>query len=170
MLSCLAETRVITFEPFPPAQSDVVAPSQPIVAALRDDVTLPCRLQPPVDASVLTVEWTRPDPGRRFVLVWRDGEELRNKDESYQGRTSLFTEELKHGNVSLKLLNVVPADEGTYRCFVPALNRAAAVKLVVGQLVASSPAVTIVTAVVQGLSTWPQCRSCEFNHYCLQTI
>ncbi|XP_055358937.1 butyrophilin-like protein 1 [Betta splendens] len=114
-------------------RSLVVGPSQPIAAAVGDDVTLPCRLQPPADAVAMTVEWTRTGPDRRFVLVWRDGEELRNKHEAYEGRTSLLTDELRNGDVSLRLVHVRPSDAGTYRCFVPGLDSDAAVQLVVGR-------------------------------------
>uniref|UniRef100_A0A3B4U6D3 Myelin-oligodendrocyte glycoprotein-like n=1 Tax=Seriola dumerili TaxID=41447 RepID=A0A3B4U6D3_SERDU len=105
-------------------ESQVIGPSQPIVAAVGDDVVLPCHLEPAVDASSMTVEWTRPDLSPRFVHVWRDGVELENKKHpSYVGRTSVSVNKLKLGDVSLKLSRVKLSDEGTYRCFVPTLNR-----------------------------------------------
>lgn len=106
------------------------------MATVSDDVILPCSLNPVMNVFDMTVEWSRPDLERRFVLVWRDGVELQNKkDVSYEGRTSLFTDELKHGNISLKVSKVKLSDEGTYRCFVPGLNRDTTVKLVLGKLV-----------------------------------
>uniref|UniRef100_A0A3B4X3A2 Butyrophilin subfamily 3 member A2-like n=1 Tax=Seriola lalandi dorsalis TaxID=1841481 RepID=A0A3B4X3A2_SERLL len=114
-------------------ESQVIGPSQPIVAAVGDDVVLPCHLEPAEDASSMTVEWTRPDLSPRFVHVWRDGVELENKKHpSYVGRTSVSVNKLKLGDVSLKLSRVKLSDEGTYRCFVPTLNRESSVKLVVG--------------------------------------
>ncbi|XP_022621199.1 butyrophilin subfamily 3 member A2-like isoform X2 [Seriola dumerili] len=114
-------------------ESQVIGPSQPIVAAVGDDVVLPCHLEPAVDASSMTVEWTRPDLSPRFVHVWRDGVELENKKHpSYVGRTSVSVNKLKLGDVSLKLSRVKLSDEGTYRCFVPTLNRESTVTLVVG--------------------------------------
>uniref|UniRef100_A0A3B4TGF2 Ig-like domain-containing protein n=1 Tax=Seriola dumerili TaxID=41447 RepID=A0A3B4TGF2_SERDU len=108
--------------------------STPIVAAVGDDVVLPCHLEPAVDASSMTVEWTRPDLSPRFVHVWRDGVELENKKHpSYVGRTSVSVNKLKLGDVSLKLSRVKLSDEGTYRCFVPTLNRESTVTLVVGE-------------------------------------
>ncbi|XP_022625970.1 myelin-oligodendrocyte glycoprotein-like, partial [Seriola dumerili] len=113
-------------------ESQVIGPSQPIVAAVGDDVVLPCHLEPAVDASSMTVEWTRPDLSPRFVHVWRDGVELENKKHpSYVGRTSVSVNKLKLGDVSLKLSRVKLSDEGTYRCFVPTLNRESTVTLVV---------------------------------------
>ncbi|XP_078132726.1 V-set domain-containing T-cell activation inhibitor 1-like [Sander vitreus] len=66
----------------------------------------------------------RPDLNPRFVHVWRSGKELvSKKHKSFEGRTSLFVDELMFGNISLKLSKVKLADRGTYRCFVPALDR-----------------------------------------------
>ncbi|XP_034727088.1 butyrophilin subfamily 3 member A2-like [Etheostoma cragini] len=114
-------------------QSEVIGPSQPIVAFIGEDVILPCYLVPAMNAFDVTMEWARPDLDPRFVLVWRDGGELDSfKHLSYRGRTSLFTEELKHGNVSLKLSKVKISDVGTYRCFIPVLEKSATVQLVVG--------------------------------------
>ncbi|XP_065820208.1 butyrophilin subfamily 2 member A2-like [Labrus bergylta] len=59
--------------------SQVVAPSLPIVAMVGDDIILPCRLDPPVDTSDMTVEWvkdvtvhTQPEKWRRVTeALWR---------------------------------------------------------------------------------------------------
>ncbi|XP_078027287.1 uncharacterized protein LOC117252540 isoform X2 [Epinephelus lanceolatus] len=121
-------------------QSQLIGPSQPIVALVGDDIILPCHLDPAMNAFDMTVEWARPDLDPRFVVVWRDGVELESKKHpSYRGRTSVFTDELKHGNVSLKLSNVRRSDEATYRCFIPAIDRARTVQLVVGAV--SSPVI-----------------------------
>ncbi|XP_067381227.1 butyrophilin-like protein 10 isoform X1 [Channa argus] len=123
-------------------QSEVFGSSQPIAATLGDDIILPCHLQPAFDALDMTVEWTRPDPETRYVYVWRDRGELQIiKHPSYKGRTSLFINELKHGNISLKLSKVKLSDEGTYRCFVPELARDSTVQLVVGAF--SSPGINL---------------------------
>ncbi|XP_047435669.1 butyrophilin subfamily 3 member A2-like [Mugil cephalus] len=121
-------------------QSDVVGPSQPIVALVGADIVLPCHLQPAMDASSMTVEWSRPDLDPRFVLVWRDSQDLQSKKHPlFRSRTSLFTHELKQGNISLKLSSVKLSDQGMYRCYVPALDRDATAQLVVGA--ASSPVI-----------------------------
>ncbi|KAM6960407.1 butyrophilin subfamily 2 member A1-like [Tautogolabrus adspersus] len=115
------------------AQSLVFTPSQLIVATVGEDIVLPCYLYPPVDATDLTVEWRRPDLDPRFVYVWRGGVELGSKKHpSYEGRTSMSLNKLKHGDISLKVHNVKLSDEGTYGCFIPTLNREATVELLVG--------------------------------------
>ncbi|KAL7392682.1 hypothetical protein ABVT39_028304 [Epinephelus coioides] len=121
-------------------QSQLIGPSQPIVALVGDDIILPCHLNPAMNVFDTLVEWARPDLDPRFVVVWRDGVELESKKHpSYRGRTSVFTDELKHGNVSLKLSNVRRSDEATYRCFIPEIDRALTVQLVVGAV--SSPVI-----------------------------
>ncbi|XP_029932739.1 butyrophilin subfamily 3 member A2-like, partial [Myripristis murdjan] len=121
-------------------QSQLIGPPQPIVAIVGDDIVLPCHLDPAVDAFDMIVEWTRPDLDHRLVLLWRHGWELEHKNHlSYEGRTSLFMEKLKNGDVSLKLSEVKLSDEGKYRCFIPSLDRESIVELVVGA--ASSPVI-----------------------------
>uniref|UniRef100_A0A7N8YDI6 Butyrophilin subfamily 3 member A2-like Ig-C domain-containing protein n=1 Tax=Mastacembelus armatus TaxID=205130 RepID=A0A7N8YDI6_9TELE len=85
------------------AQCRVIGPSEPV----GETVTLPCHLQPATDASHLTVEWLRPDLDPRFVLVRRGSVELQNMSHpSYSSTTSLLIDELKEGNISLKLSEV----------------------------------------------------------------
>ncbi|XP_008303800.1 butyrophilin-like protein 2, partial [Stegastes partitus] len=122
----------------------VVCSSQPIVASLGDDVILPCHVEPPVEEEQLTVEWWRidlpPDPRDprsldRYVHRYHDNQDEEDmKMPVYAGRTELLREELKHCNVSLKIINVKPSDGGLYRCFLPRLNswrRSADIRLVV---------------------------------------
>ncbi|XP_029029157.2 myelin-oligodendrocyte glycoprotein-like isoform X1 [Betta splendens] len=128
----------------PEAQAVVMASPRLISSAPGDDVVLRCHLEPPVDIQALTVEWSKPDlqpdpwdPLRRvqYVHVHRNGGEVTDmKLRSYAGRTELLTEQLRHGNVSLKILNVTLADAARYRCFIPKLKsavREATVQLVV---------------------------------------
>uniref|UniRef100_UPI003AB05700 butyrophilin subfamily 3 member A2-like n=1 Tax=Centroberyx gerrardi TaxID=166262 RepID=UPI003AB05700 len=116
----------------------------PIVAIVGDDIILPCRLEPATDAVAMTLEWARPDLDPGFVHVWRYGQELElSKHPSYEGRTSLFINKLKHGDISLKLSKVKLSDEGKYRCFIPSLDREkdSIIELIVGAV--SSPVIEI---------------------------
>ncbi|XP_036967447.1 butyrophilin subfamily 3 member A2-like [Acanthopagrus latus] len=113
-------------------QSAVIGPLQPIVASVGDNVTLPCHLEPAVDAAAITFEWTRADLSPRFVHVWRSGENLMDlQNPAYKDRTSVSEEKLKSGDISLKLSNVKPSDEGKYRCFIPGWKKESFVELVV---------------------------------------
>lgn len=119
---------------FSSGQSEVIGPLYPVVAWIGDDIILPCNLDPVMDALDMVVEWARPDLNPRFVFVWLDSVELESKKHpSYTNRTSLFTDELKNGNMSLKISKVKLSDEGTYRCFFPELNKDTTVQLVVGK-------------------------------------
>ncbi|XP_030608920.1 myelin-oligodendrocyte glycoprotein-like isoform X3 [Archocentrus centrarchus] len=122
----------------------VIGSSLPIIAAPGDDVILPCHLEPMIDVRGLTVEWSKPDlkpdPSDqrsqvKFVHLYRHQiEVLDMKLASYFRRTELFMDDLKHGNISLKILNVSEEDSGRYRCFIPKLRssvKAAIVQLVV---------------------------------------
>ncbi|XP_027143453.1 myelin-oligodendrocyte glycoprotein-like isoform X2 [Larimichthys crocea] len=113
-------------------QPHVIGSLMPIVAAPGDDVILPCHLEPFMNVEALTVEWSKPDlkpdPLDRlsrveYVHLYRDRREVPDmKIQSYVKRTALFTDRLKHGNISLKILNVTVEDEGRYKCFIPKLN------------------------------------------------
>uniref|UniRef100_A0A3Q1III3 Ig-like domain-containing protein n=2 Tax=Anabas testudineus TaxID=64144 RepID=A0A3Q1III3_ANATE len=138
-------------------QSVVTGSSKPIVGIVGDDVILPCYVEPVINVFDKTLEWARPDLNPRYVLVWRDGEELKTKHSSYIERTSLFSDELKNGNISLKLTQVKLSDEGTYRCFVPALDEDATVRLVVSAV--SSPVVTIAEKNASSSIVVLQCES-----------
>ena len=108
-------------------------PAQPIVATVGEDIVLPAYLEPSTNALRVTVEWTRPDLSPRFVHVLRQGVKLIGNYPSYEGRTSLFSDELKLGNISLKLSRVRISDEGPYRCFLPEMKISCIIQLIVGE-------------------------------------
>lgn len=104
------------------------------MATVGDDIVLPCRLDPATDATGLTLEWRRPDLDPHFVFVWRLREEMKGVEHSYYtNRATLFTDELKNGNISLKLPKVKVSDDGTYLCYIPLLRKQTSVKLNVGK-------------------------------------
>ncbi|KAK9525097.1 hypothetical protein VZT92_017434 [Zoarces viviparus] len=124
-------------------QLQVIGPSQPILATVGDDVILPCRLEPAMNASDIRLEWARPDLSPGFIHVRANRQEyVAHKQPSFRGRTSVSINKLQHGDVSLKLSKVRVSDEGTYRCLVPSLGPPAVIKLVVGAV--SSPAISTI--------------------------
>lgn len=115
-------------------QPQLIGPSQVLVSRAGDDVILPCHLEPGYDVSTKTLEWTRSSLDPRFVYVSRASQELEKlKNPAFKGRTSLFVDELKYGNISLKISKVKFTDTGTYKCYIPDLEKEALVKLVVGK-------------------------------------
>ncbi|XP_028420465.1 myelin-oligodendrocyte glycoprotein-like isoform X2 [Perca flavescens] len=117
----------------------VIGASQPIVAPLGGDVILPCHVEPQLNVEELTVEWWRPDvppdprdPQSNYRYVHRYHDKQHEEDmkkPSYAGRTEMFTDGLKHGNISLKISNVKLSDQGRYRCQIPQLGRASLIML-----------------------------------------
>ncbi|KAI4877849.1 hypothetical protein NFI96_028554 [Prochilodus magdalenae] len=99
----------------------VVGPDATLVVEAGKDLVLPCSVQPNINAEDMIVEWLRPDSSEtdRLVHLYEDREDKNEKQlKSYRGRTSLFKEELKKGNTSLKLSAVQPSDRGDYKCFI----------------------------------------------------
>ncbi|XP_055757362.1 myelin-oligodendrocyte glycoprotein-like [Salvelinus fontinalis] len=119
------------------SEVQVVGPADRVVALAGDDVILPCSLKLSVSAEGKTVNWTRLNPKAENVHLYNDSR-VSNVDQStsYKGRTLMFNEELKNGNVSLKLTRVTLSDAGRYRCFLPTLNsqvKETTVQLIVGE-------------------------------------
>eukprot|EP00064_Thunnus_orientalis_P024116 superscaffoldBa00009910_g24391 len=109
-----------------------------------DDIVLPCHLEPSVDASDMTVEWSRPDLYPRFVYLRRDGVELlTEQNPSYKRRTSLSSNNLKCGDISLKLSKVKLSDEGAYTCLIPTPHTESVVEVTAGDLFMANSAVRI---------------------------
>uniref|UniRef100_A0A3Q3F7U6 Uncharacterized protein n=1 Tax=Kryptolebias marmoratus TaxID=37003 RepID=A0A3Q3F7U6_KRYMA len=96
-----------------PGRYHLIGSSEPIVAAPGDDVILPCRVDPDMDAVEKTVEWSKPDlevdpsDRQKYVFLYRSQRENRHMMmAAYIERTSLSSEGLKHGDVSLRIRNV----------------------------------------------------------------
>uniref|UniRef100_A0A8C9SJQ0 Ig-like domain-containing protein n=1 Tax=Scleropages formosus TaxID=113540 RepID=A0A8C9SJQ0_SCLFO len=98
---------------------EVLGPADPVVAVAGEDVVLPCYLKPNISAVDLSIQWLQLDSSNRLVHLYQDHED-RNENQipSYRGRTSLFPEELRNGNTSLKVKNVKGSDNGEYKCLV----------------------------------------------------
>ncbi|XP_063077553.1 butyrophilin subfamily 1 member A1-like [Engraulis encrasicolus] len=99
----------------------VVGPGHVLYAVAGQDLVLPCNLKPSISAEGMTVEWFRLNyhSANPLVHLYKDFRD-QNGDQiqSYKGRTSLFQDNLKNGNVSLKLNKVQISDEGDYRCYI----------------------------------------------------
>ncbi|XP_042185230.1 butyrophilin subfamily 3 member A2 [Oncorhynchus tshawytscha] len=139
------------------SEVQVVGPADPVVALAGDDIILPCSLEPNVSAEDMTVEWTRLYL-KTNVHLYLDGRDSNDEQHpSYRGRTSMFHEELKKGNVSLKLTRVTLSDAGSYRCFLPTLTsqvKETTIQLLVGAV--SQPVISI-----DGTKDWGVVLKCE---------
>ncbi|XP_045567702.1 uncharacterized protein [Salmo salar] len=140
------------------SEVQVVGPADPVVALAGDDIILPCSLKPNVNAENMVVRWTRLNLKSEVVHRYSDGRDSNvDQSPSYRNRTSVFNEELKNGNVSLKLTRVTLSDAGSYRCFIPTLTsqvKNTTVQLFVGAV--SQPVISI-----DGTKDWGVVLKCE---------
>ncbi|XP_029610562.1 butyrophilin-like protein 10 isoform X3 [Salmo trutta] len=138
--------------------SEVVGPADRVITLAGDDIILPCSLKPNISAEDMLVEWTRLNPKAENVHLYRSGRDSNVEQvPSYRRRTSLFHEELKNGNVSLKLTRVTLSDAGSYRCFILTLTsqeKETTVQLFVGAV--SQPVISI-----DGTKGWGVVLKCE---------
>ncbi|XP_045898542.1 butyrophilin-like protein 2, partial [Micropterus dolomieu] len=124
-------------------KSRLICSHQPIVALAGDDAILPCRLEPAVSASSKTIVWTKPDLIPKYIHVHHEGQIMcPRQNPSYINRTNLFEQELKNGNLSLKLSSVKIQDAGKYFCQLQSMQEEASTQLTVGAV--STPIIQVV--------------------------
>lgn len=86
------------------------------MAALGDDVELPCHLSPNVSAERMELRWFRGKVAA--VLVRRDGRERAAEQAAeYRGRATLVARDIAAGRVAVRIHRVRASDDGEYRCF-----------------------------------------------------
>ncbi|XP_036372276.1 butyrophilin subfamily 1 member A1-like [Megalops cyprinoides] len=97
----------------------VLAPADPVVADVGEDVVLPCYLKPNISAKDMEIRWFRHHSTEAVVHLYNGQENGHEKQmELYKGRTELFPEGLKKGNASLRLKGVRGSDDGHYKCLI----------------------------------------------------
>ncbi|XP_051743925.1 uncharacterized protein LOC127509339 [Ctenopharyngodon idella] len=90
--------------------------SAPPVVPFGASVVLPCYCYKHLRSEGLKVEWRRTD-SETLVHLYEDGESRPEaQQQDYHDRTHLFTDEIQHGNFSLRLDNLRVEDEGEYTC------------------------------------------------------
>ncbi|XP_045682281.1 butyrophilin subfamily 3 member A3-like isoform X1 [Phyllostomus hastatus] len=95
----------------------VIGPSEPIVAVLGGDITLPCRVSPAMNVENMELRWFR-SKFSEAVFIYKNG--WKQEDElmaQYAGRTSLERELLTQGEAAVRIHKVQAADDGLYSCF-----------------------------------------------------
>ncbi|XP_026005713.1 uncharacterized protein LOC113010720 [Astatotilapia calliptera] len=97
----------------------VCAAEVKITITVGQTVILPC--QTPINKSdpMIVLEWSRPELGTEYVLFYRDKNfDLDNQHPSFKNRVDLQDRQMKDGDVSLILKDVMINDTGTYECRV----------------------------------------------------
>ncbi|KAF5900857.1 butyrophilin-like protein 2, partial [Clarias magur] len=79
----------------------------------RSAVTFSCRLSPEISAVTMEIRWFKETD---CVCVYKNRQVTEGR--RYEGRVSLFTQELERGNVSLQLRDCTESDGGHYLCQV----------------------------------------------------
>ena len=88
-------------------------PERAVGADRGKDVTLSCYLSPKTSAVAMTIRWFKQT---ECIYLYKNGQVIEGR--GYEGRVSLVTQELKGGNVSLRLRDFKESDDGVYICQV----------------------------------------------------
>ncbi|GCB60043.1 hypothetical protein scyTo_0012668, partial [Scyliorhinus torazame] len=102
------------------AQFKVHTSGTPVTAIYGQYTVLRCSftVQDASSLEGLVINWQRVETEEVVYSYYYGKEQLSRQSSRYSGRTSLFLEELKHGNASMKLERGRAEDAGQYKCFV----------------------------------------------------
>ncbi|XP_054980320.1 butyrophilin subfamily 1 member A1-like [Sorex araneus] len=95
----------------------VIGPSDPIIAVVGGDITLPCRVSPAMNAENMELRWFRSKFSEAVFIYQNHQEETGEQLAQYTGRTSLETDLLSQGEAAVRIHKVQAADNGQYTCF-----------------------------------------------------
>uniref|UniRef100_A0A4W5PAL0 Ig-like domain-containing protein n=1 Tax=Hucho hucho TaxID=62062 RepID=A0A4W5PAL0_9TELE len=98
----------------------LIVPPDPVVASAGHDIILPCHLSPQTSAVAMDIRWFRDGHFAEPLYLYEDI--IREEGRGYEGRVSLFTQELERGNISLLLKNIKVSDRGRYKWQASHLN------------------------------------------------
>ncbi|NWH31673.1 VTCN1 inhibitor, partial [Chloropsis hardwickii] len=86
-------------------------------AFVGETVVLPCTTTPPGELSLSKSMLYWQIGTKELVHFFQNGQDsLEGQDKKFRGRTSLFLDQMKHGNLSLKISNVQLQDNAEYSC------------------------------------------------------
>ncbi|XP_063095180.1 butyrophilin-like protein 2 isoform X3 [Cavia porcellus] len=98
------------------ASLQVIGPSQPIPVRVGEDIQLTCYLSPKTNAQGMEVRWVR-SLWYPAVYVHVNGDLMAGEQMSeYRGRTSLVSDAIQEGKLTLQIHNARASDDGWYRC------------------------------------------------------
>ncbi|NXO42922.1 VTCN1 inhibitor, partial [Locustella ochotensis] len=86
-------------------------------AFVGETVVLPCTTAPPGELTLAKSMLYWQIGTKELVHFFQNGQDsLKDQDIKFRGRTSLFLDQMKHGNLSLKISNVQLQDDAEYSC------------------------------------------------------
>ncbi|XP_041068593.1 CD276 antigen-like isoform X2 [Carcharodon carcharias] len=89
-----------------------------LTAIINQTIMLECSFTIVASLESIVVTWQRAMTNEVVHSYYYGKDQFSKQSPRYSGRTSLFSEEFKNGNASLRLANVSPEDNGTYQCYV----------------------------------------------------
>ncbi|XP_072103366.1 CD276 antigen-like isoform X2 [Mobula birostris] len=92
-----------------------------VIAIHGQSVVLECSVEAPLEHCF--INWQRKETGQVVHSYYYDQVQNERQDSRYAGRTTLFPEEFKNGNASLKLDRVDSLDSGLYQCHTSCNSR-----------------------------------------------
>ncbi|KAM9666777.1 butyrophilin-like protein 1 [Trichechus inunguis] len=95
----------------------VIGPTEPIVAVLGRDTTLPCYLSPAMSAENMELRWFRSKFSEAVFIYQNQQEQKEEQMPQYSGRTSLVKDFLTLGEAAVRIDMVQISDDGLYTCF-----------------------------------------------------
>ncbi|XP_053268177.1 CD276 antigen isoform X2 [Pleuronectes platessa] len=91
-----------------------------VSCVLEESCFLPCSFHPGKDP---VIHWKQVEPGNTFVhSYYRASDQFDHQNESFRGRTSLFTDQISGGNASIRLTGLQLQDQGRYLCFTSIID------------------------------------------------
>ncbi|XP_067867852.1 CD276 antigen-like isoform X1 [Heterodontus francisci] len=102
------------------AEFKVDTPEAPVTAIHGQYTVLRCSFTVQDESSLerLVISWQHVETEEVVYSYYYGKEQLSRQSPQYSGRTSLFPEQLKQENASLKLDQVRPENTAQYQCFV----------------------------------------------------
>ncbi|KAM7066145.1 myelin-oligodendrocyte glycoprotein-like [Acridotheres tristis] len=86
-------------------------------AFVGETVVLPCSTSPPGELTLSKSLLYWQIGTTHLVHFFQNGQDsLKDQDEKFRGRTSLFLDQMKYGNLSLKISSVQLGDNAEYSC------------------------------------------------------
>ena len=114
-------------------ESRLNCPTPSIEVAEGDDVTLQCHLDPSIDVSAHTADWSRVDNDEVAYSYRNKRQNHDAQTERYRGRTTVNLDGLSTGDLTLQISLAQLDDSGLYKCYVLKLGISCDVNVSVGE-------------------------------------